>query len=190
MLTSDTAEASQPQPASPLIGRLCRINTIAGEPEQQPGPLHRSDAFTEPVIGDGRGQNRLQAENQGGQTCGNRMRNRDRSAAEIEPVHQNTRHRAMGDADAIGPSRPRDHDNYRHQGDHQRHPDREIGQGVGIVHDVFRGDEAGAPQHDENRRRRARGKLFKITIHLRKRSARSYAMRQGLIGRVLRAPMT
>jgi hypothetical protein len=34
------------------------------------------------------------------------------------------------------------------------------------VHDVFGGDETGTPEHDENRRRRARGKILKVMIHL------------------------
>ena len=30
------------------------------------------------------------------------------------------------------------------------------------MHEVFGGDEAGAPEHDKNRRRRARGQFFKV----------------------------
>jgi hypothetical protein len=46
------------------------------------------------------------------------------------------------------------------------HPDRETGQRVGIVHHVFGGDKTGTPQHDKYRRRRAFGKIFKVTVHL------------------------
>ncbi len=47
------------------------------------------------------------------------------------------------------------------------HADREIGQRLGAVQHVFGGDKAGAPEHDKNRRRRARGKVFKVFFHLR-----------------------
>ena len=66
----------------------------------------------------------------------------------------------------IRPFRPRDRDDDRHQPDHQGHADGEIGQRLGVVQHVFGADKAGAPEHDENRRRRARGKIFEIMIHL------------------------
>ena len=94
------------------------------------------------------------------------MRDRDRGAAQIEPVHQKPGDDAVGDADPVGPFRPRDRGDHRHQADHQRHADSEIGQRLGIVHDVFGGDETGTPEHDKNRRRRARGKIFNVMIHL------------------------
>ncbi len=94
------------------------------------------------------------------------MRDRDRGAAEIKPVHQKTRNHAVGDADPVRPFRPRDRGDHRHQADHQRHADGEIGQRLGIVDDVFGADEAGTPEHDKNRRRRARGKFFNVLIHV------------------------
>ena len=75
----------------------------AGEPEQQSGPLHRRDPLAEPAVGEGRGQDRLQARDQRGQPGGNRMRDRDRGAAEIKSVHQNARDGAVEDADPIRP---------------------------------------------------------------------------------------
>ena len=46
MLTSDTPEASQPQPASPLIGRLCRISTTPASPSSN--PVHCSGVTRSP----------------------------------------------------------------------------------------------------------------------------------------------
>jgi hypothetical protein len=88
------------------------------------------------------------------------MRDRDRGAAEIEPVHQNSGNDAVGNADAIRPFRPSDGGNHRHQSDHHRHADREIGQRLGAGQHVFGSDEAGTPEHDKDRRRRARGKIL------------------------------
>ena len=47
MLTSDTPEASQPQPASPPIGRPCRISTTPPSPSSSPRPLQRRHPFAE-----------------------------------------------------------------------------------------------------------------------------------------------
>jgi hypothetical protein len=55
------------------------------------------------------------------------MRDRDRGAPEIKSVHQNAGNDTVDNADAIRPLRPRDRDNDRHQNDHHRHADREIG---------------------------------------------------------------
>ena len=88
------------------------------------------------------------------------MRDRDRSTAEVKPVYQNARDRTMYDADPVGPLRSRDPGDDRHQADHQRHADGEIGQRIGIMYDIFGGDESGTPEHDKNRRRRARGKIL------------------------------
>ena len=162
MLTSETPEASQPQPASPLIGRSCRISTTPASPSSKPGPLQRRDALAEPAVGDRRGQDRLQARDQRRQPGRNRMRDRNRRAAEIESVHQNAGDGAVGDADTIRPFRPRDRHDDRHQPHHDRHADREIGQRLGVVEHVFGADEAGAPEHDEHRRRRARGRFFRV----------------------------
>ena len=46
MLTSDTPEASQPQPASPLIGRSCRISTTPASPSSN--PVHCSGVTRSP----------------------------------------------------------------------------------------------------------------------------------------------
>ncbi len=92
------------------------------------------------------------------------MRDRDRGAAEIEAVHQEAGDDAVADARAIRPWRPRDRDDDRHQRHHQRHADGEIGQRLGVAQHVFGADEAGAPEHDENRRRRARGEIFKVSF--------------------------
>ena len=88
------------------------------------------------------------------------MRDRDRGAAQIKSMHQNGRDDAVGYADTVRPSRPGNRDNNCHQSDHQHHADREIGQRFRVVQDVFGGDEAGTPEHDKNRRRRARGKML------------------------------
>jgi hypothetical protein len=76
---------------------------------------------------------------------------------------------------------PRNRDDHSHQEHHKRHADREIGQRIGIVHHVFGGDEAGAPQHDENRRHRARQDSH-YHDSFAALSAPSCAMRQGLRG--------
>jgi hypothetical protein len=46
MLTSDTPEASQPQPAWPLIGRPCMINTTPASPSSN--PVHCSGVTRSP----------------------------------------------------------------------------------------------------------------------------------------------
>jgi hypothetical protein len=74
-------------------------------------------------------------------------------------MHQNARDDAVGYAGTVRPSRPSDRDDNSHQPNHERHADREIGQRFGIVQDIFSGDKAGTPEHDKNRRRRARGKM-------------------------------
>ena len=167
MLTRDTPEASQPQPASPLIGRPCRISTTPASPSSSPAHCKRRDAFAEPAVRQGRGQDRLQARNQRREPGGDRMRDRDRGSAEVKSVHQNSRDNAVGDARPIRPWRPRDRNDDCHQHNHHGHADGEIGQRLGVAQHVFGGDKAGAPEHDKNRRRRARGQFFKVFAHLR-----------------------
>ena len=48
----------------------------------------------------------------------------------------------------------------------QRHADCKIGQRLGAVQHVLGADKSGAPEHDENRRRRARGNFFEVAGHL------------------------
>ena len=96
MLTSETPEASQPHPASPLIGRSCRISTTPASPSSNPvhcsgvtrSPSQRL-AIVEVRIG-------CRPGNQRREPGRNRMRDRDRRAAEIEAVHQNARRRCCG----------------------------------------------------------------------------------------------
>jgi hypothetical protein len=104
------------------------------------------------------------------------MGDRDRGAAEIDAVDQNAGDRAVHDADTVRPARPRDHDDDRHQPHHAGHADREIGQRLGAVEHVFGADEAGAPQHDKDRRRRARGKFFEVAGHWAKEKASRISM--------------
>ena len=94
------------------------------------------------------------------------MRDRYRRAAEIEAVHQKTRDDAVANARPVRPFRARDRGDDCHQYDHQGHADCEIGEGLGIVQHIFGADKAGAPEHDENRRRRARSKILEIMTHL------------------------
>jgi hypothetical protein len=81
-------------------------------------------------------------------------------------MHQKSRDRAVGDAYAIRPLRPRDRDNNGHQRHHHGHANREIAQRLGVIQRVFGGNKTGTPEHDKNRRRRARGKILEIMIHL------------------------
>ena len=150
----------------------------ADEPEQKPAPLQRCHALAKPAISDGRGQQRLQARHQRRETSGDRQGDRDRRAAEIEAVHQNAGDDTVADSAAIRPDRANDGADDRHQHHHNRHADREIGQRIGIVNDVFGADEAGAPEHDENRRRRACGEFVEVLGHLPRTTAQSCAMRQ------------
>ena len=81
-------------------------------------------------------------------------------------MHQNAGDGAVPDLDAVRPCRPGDGADDGHQANHNRHADRQIGQGIGIVDDILGADEASAPQQDENRRRRAGGEFVKIFCHL------------------------
>jgi hypothetical protein len=81
-------------------------------------------------------------------------------------MHQNARDDAVPDLGAIRPERPDDGANDRHQHHDKRHADRQVGQGIGVVDNIFGADEAGAPQQDENRRRRAGGEFVKVRGHL------------------------
>src|SRR5882757_4338634 len=94
------------------------------------------------------------------------MRDRDRGPAQIKSMHQNARDNTVANARPIWPWRPRNRDNDRHQPDHQSHPDREIGKRLGVVQHIFGADKAGTPEHDKNRRRRARGQFFEVSVHL------------------------
>ena len=99
MLTSDTPEVSQPQPASPLIGRLCRISTTPARPTTSPAhcsgvtrsPNQRL-AMVEVRIGWRPG---ISAE----RPAGMEMRDRDRRPTEIKSVHQNAGYEAVGNSD-------------------------------------------------------------------------------------------
>jgi len=53
----------------------------------------------------------------------------------------------------------------RHQSHHARHANGEIGERLGIVQHIFGTDEAGTPEHDENRRRRTRGSFLEVLVH-------------------------
>src|SRR6266481_2004896 len=94
------------------------------------------------------------------------MRDRNRGPAQIKSVHQNAGDNTVANARPIWPFRPHNRDDDRHQPDHQSHPNREIGQRLGVVQHVFGADKTGTPEHDKNRRRRARGNLFKVLTHL------------------------
>ncbi|KAH2775699.1 hypothetical protein KXW38_001308, partial [Aspergillus fumigatus] len=89
----------------PAQARLPRHRTVVqdhqhpAEVEHQAAPLQRRHLFAEPAVGDGRGQDRLQARNQRGEAGRNRMRDRDRGAAEIEAVNENAGNGAVGKAD-------------------------------------------------------------------------------------------
>ena len=158
------------EPAKPGFashGAVVQDHHDAAEAEHEAAPLHRRHPFAEPAVGDGRGQDRLQAGNECGQPCRNRMRDRDRGAAKIEAMDKYAGDRAVREARAIRPFRPRNRRDDRHQADHDRHADGEISQGIGIVDDVFGADESGAPEHDEQDRCRAGGQGFLIMVHRR-----------------------
>ena len=138
----------------------------ACKPDQQPAPLHRGHALTQPAVRNGGRQDRLQAWNQRREAGGNRQRDRDRRAAEVNPVYQNAGDDAVPDLDTVRPRRPGDGANDAHQHHDDRHADRQIRQGIGIVDNVFGTDEASAPQQDENRRRRAGGEFVEVRSHL------------------------
>jgi len=95
------------------------------------------------------------------------MRDRNRSPAQIKSVHQNSCDHAVANACAIRPSRPCYRNDDRHHRHHERHADGQIGQRIGAVEHVFCCDEARAPEHNKNRRRRASGQSFKVFAHLR-----------------------
>ncbi len=95
------------------------------------------------------------------------MRDRNGRAAEIEAVDEDAGNGAVRDADTVRPFRSRNRRDDRHQADHDRHADGEIGQGIGVVDDVFGADESGAPEHDEQDRRGACGQGFLIMVHCR-----------------------
>ncbi len=139
----------------------------AAEAERKAGPLQRRDALAEPAVGNRRGHDRLQARDQRREPGRNRMRDRDRSAAKIEPVHEDAGNRAVKHAGAVRPFRPRDRNDDPHQQNHDRHADREIAEGIGVVDDVFGGDEARAPEHDKHRGRRTRGEFLRFIFHCR-----------------------
>jgi len=111
MLTSEHAGGEpSPHPASPLIGRSCRISTTPARPISSPahckGVTRSRDqrfASVEVRIGCSPG---ISADN----PAGNRMRDRNRGAAEIKTVHQDAGDGAVRDADAIRPARTRDHE--------------------------------------------------------------------------------
>src|ERR1700722_17106086 len=166
MLTSDTALASQPPARLPAHRAIVQNQHHAHKPEQQPAPLQRRHALAEPAVRQRRGQDRLQTRNQRREPGRYRMRDRDCGAAEIKSMHQQPCDDAVSNPGAIRPLRPCDRDDDSHQSHHHGHPDRQIGQRLGAAQRVFGGDKAGTPQHDKNRRRRARGKTLKITIHL------------------------
>jgi hypothetical protein len=107
--------------------------------------LQRRDALAEPAVGDGRGQDRLQTGDQRREAGGNRQRDRNRRAAEIEAVHENAGDDAVADLAAVWPGRADDGADERHQHHHDRHADRQKRQRVGIADHVFGGDKAGAP---------------------------------------------
>jgi hypothetical protein len=88
------------------------------------------------------------------------MRDGDSSAAQIKSMHQDARDHAVDYAHTIRPSRPSDRDDNGHQPNHYRHADRQIDQRFRILQDVFGSNKAGTPEHDKNRRRRARGKIL------------------------------
>jgi len=75
-------------------------------------------------------------------------------------MHQDARDDAVGNANTVRPFRPCDRDDNGHQPNHHRHADCKIGQRFRIMQDVFGGNKAGTPEHDKDRRRRARGKML------------------------------
>ena len=80
-------------------------------------------------------------------------------------MHQSAGDDAVPDLDAVRPCRPGDGADDTHQHHHDSHADRQIRQGIGIVDDVFGTDEAGAPQQNENRRRRVGSEFVKVLVH-------------------------
>ena len=95
------------------------------------------------------------------------MRDRDRGAAEIKAVHEDSCDHAVCYAGTARPLRPGKGDDERHKAHHDRHSDSEVSQRFGVAQDVFGPNKAGTPEHDENDRRRARGQIFEPVAHLR-----------------------
>ena len=144
----------------------------ADEAQAQAQPLPAGDPLAEIEGRDGRRQQRLQADDQGGDAGGHAVGDGGEHAAQIDPVdHQPGRH---GAADLPGILRPGSADHHRGNGQDRRdadEADQEEGERLGMREAELGADEAGAPEHDERRRhecqpRRARiaGRFFRRSL--------------------------
>ena len=137
----------------------------AEEAEQQAKPLPRQHAFAEPAVGKGRGQHRLQADDQRGEPGGKAVFDGDKNTAEIEAVHHEAGHHAVHHAGAARPFWPRDQHDEDHEPHHRDHAQRQESQRLGIAQPELCADEAGRPEQDKNTRCRKDGEFLKRTRH-------------------------
>ena len=94
---------------------------------------------------DGRGQKRLQADNQRRKPGRQAMADRHKHAAEIKAVHHQPGRHAVPEAHGVRPFRPRQRDDDTEDQDHAQHAQREISQRLGLGEAEFGADKARRP---------------------------------------------
>jgi hypothetical protein len=93
-------------------------------------------------MGDGRGQERLQADDQRRKPGRQAVANRHEHAAEIEAVHHEPGGNAVAEAERARPLRPRQRNDDAEEQDDPEHPQRQVGQRLGIGEAELGADEA------------------------------------------------
>jgi hypothetical protein len=87
------------------------------------------------------------------------LRDCDEHPAEIDAVHQQSRHHAVPGLGAIRQPHTGDPDENNVQQDHERHAHGEEGQRLDIGQAIFGADKAGAPEKHKNQGRRGKGRV-------------------------------
>ena len=123
-------------------GLVAQHQINAGKPKRQPRPLAHADALAEEAMGDGRGQERLQADDQRRKPGRQAVANRHEHAAEIEAVHHEPGGDAVAEAERARPLRPRQRNDDAEEQDDPEHPQRQVGQRLGIGEAELGADEA------------------------------------------------
>ena len=157
---SEPKLAIQPsgEPASTML-RSCSTSKHADQAEHQAEPLQARDLLAHEAVGDGRGEDRLQARDQRRDAGRHALADGGEHAAEIKPVHQRTRHQAVADLRPVRPARLRRERDRAHDEHDEHHAHRQKRHRLDIGQPETRADEAGAPQQHEQHRRDGNGKF-------------------------------
>ncbi len=125
----------------------------ASQAERQSQPLPAADLLAEPDAGQGRGSQRLQADQQGGQAGRHAVLDGEEHPAQVQAMDQQAGDRDMpGQPCRARPGRTAEQGEGGQQGGREEQADGQEGEGLGVRQAELGAEESSAPeQHEEQR---------------------------------------